>query len=161
MTLRDFAPSDLQAVLALNMQATDPHADIGASLRHYPDLLDIPECFQRGGAFLVGVVADEVVAMGAVERLTSDTFGVRYMRVAIPCQRRGCGRALLNALEERASQLGARTLVLDTTVQQLPAQRLYESAGFAETHRSIVRNLDGAEFQLINYRKVLPVEPMA
>ncbi len=156
LCIRDFEPRDLEAVQALNMHATEPDADIAASLWHYPDLLDIPASFQRDGAFLVGTVRDELVAMGSIHPGEDRAFEVNYIRVAIPYHRHGFGRALMFALEERAMGLGATATFLDTTPQQVPAQRLYESIGYQESHRSVVHNIDGARFDVIHYRKELP-----
>ena len=44
----------------------------------------------------------------------------------------GVGRAILVALEEAASQLGARRVVLETGVHQTAAISLYRRAGFKQ-----------------------------
>jgi len=67
------------------------------------------------------------------------------MRVHRDYQRRGFGRAILDALETRAVELGYTTLHLDTTVDRLPAQRLYLAAGY----RAVESAADG----LIYYEK--------
>jgi len=57
------------------------------------------------------------------------------MRVDIRFQSQGFGRAMLRALEDRARELDYRTLHLDTTTKQAPAQRLYGSCGYHEVGR--------------------------
>jgi ribosomal protein S18 acetylase RimI-like enzyme len=89
-----------------------------------------------GGEFLVGVVAGEVVAMGALRRVSATVAEVKRMRVDARFQRRGLGRAVLRRLEARARELGYRRLRLDTTVRQVPAQRLYRGDGYIEVERA-------------------------
>ena len=63
--------------------------------------------------------------MGALGRLAVDRAEIKRMRARPEHQRRGCGQAILEALEPRAVELGYGTLQLDTPVQQTAAQRLY------------------------------------
>ena len=54
------------------------------------------------GDFLVGLVSDQIVAMGALKK-TGDRRGeLKRMRVSPEFQRRGYGKAILEALERRA-----------------------------------------------------------
>ena len=52
--------------------------------------------------------------------------------------------------ESIARAMGYRTLHLDTSVNFLPAQRLYQSAGYKETHRGRL-----GEFDCIFFEKTL------
>ena len=102
----------------------------------YDDLREIEAVYLRhGGEFLVGTVGDEVVAMGAVKKTGGDRAEIKYMRVDPELQGRGFGQVKLAALERRAAELGYETLHLDTAVRQRGARRLYERAGYRETHR--------------------------
>ena len=101
LVVRDFIPADLDAVLALNMHAQDPDADIPSSLRHYPALLDIATNFQRDGAFLVGILDGTLIAMGSVSPVEDRTFEMDYIRVAMPHHRNGYGRRVVQELEQR------------------------------------------------------------
>ena len=154
MLIRDFAPADIDAVVLLNVRATDPLDTAENSRRYSPDLFDIPTVYQRDGAFLVGEIDAEIVAMGAIQRAHGDSFVLTRIRVAIPHQRRGLARRLVEALEDRARALGGTTITLDTTDRQLPAQRLYESLGYVFTHNSRLENRFGG-FNLVHYRKDL------
>jgi RimJ/RimL family protein N-acetyltransferase len=49
---------------------------------------------------------------------------------------------MLDALERRARELSFRTLHLDTTVSQIPAQQLYLKNGFQEVGRVRLGGLD-------------------
>ena len=73
------------------------------------------------------------------------------MRVHPDYQRRGCGQAILEALEARATELGYNTLQLDTTVQQTAAQSLYVKNQYTETGRAEV-----GDFDVIVYEKTFP-----
>jgi ribosomal protein S18 acetylase RimI-like enzyme len=89
------------------------------------------------GEFLVGVLNCEVVAMGALRRVSEHVGEIKRMRVDVRFQGQGFGQVLLEALEERARELGYGTLRLDTTTTMIPAQRLYESSGYREAARDL------------------------
>jgi ribosomal protein S18 acetylase RimI-like enzyme len=154
MLLRDFKPADFDAVVALNVHATDPDAKVADSTRFNPDLLDIPVYYQASGAFLVGEGEGQIIAMGGVVPINDRNFVMTRIRVAIPHQRRGLARALIHELERRAKLRGGTTITLDTTDKQIPAQRLYESLAYVHTHNSVLRNEFGV-FNLVHYRKEL------
>jgi ribosomal protein S18 acetylase RimI-like enzyme len=59
-----------------------------------------------------------------------DEAEVRALAVAPGAQGRGVGRALLQAVTDRASGQGVRHLVLCTQPEMFAAQHLYEVAGF-------------------------------
>ena len=105
------------------------------------------EYIATGGEFYVGTVDGRVVGMGALMRLSDDRAEIRRMRVHPDFQRRGLGRQMLSALERRAVDLGFRTLVLDTTVQQVPAIRLYTQSGYSEVGRSRKGTFEVLEFE--------------
>jgi ribosomal protein S18 acetylase RimI-like enzyme len=100
------------------------------------DLRSIRETYLSGGGeFLVAVWDDEVVAIGALRRISDTVAEIKRMRVAAHLQGQGIGRVILGRLVERARELGYETLRLDTTSAQIAAQRLYRSSGFRETSR--------------------------
>jgi len=115
------------------------------------DLDAIGETYlERGGEFLVGVDGQQIVAMGALRRCDTDRAELKRMRVHPCVQRRGFGRRLLHSLEERALELGYRTLALDTTVQQQAARALYLNKGYRETGRG-----HAGSFELVFFEKQL------
>jgi ribosomal protein S18 acetylase RimI-like enzyme len=59
-----------------------------------------------------------------------DEAEIRALAVAPDGQGRGTGSALLRAALERAARDGVRHIVLLTQPEMLPAQRLYQRAGF-------------------------------
>jgi ribosomal protein S18 acetylase RimI-like enzyme len=62
--------------------------------------------------------------------LAEDQAHVRMLGVDPQVQRRGLGRALMEASLDLARRAGKRRVTLETTVAMVPAQRLYESMGF-------------------------------
>ena len=105
------------------------------------------EYIATGGEFYVGTADGRVVGMGALMKLSDDRAEIRRMRVHPDFQRRGLGRQMLSALEQRAVDLGFRTLLLDTTVQQVPAIRLYTQSGYKEVGRSRKGTFEVLEFE--------------
>ena len=154
MQLRDFELGDLDAVLRLDLEAFEPELIRLFGTSHPPDLYSIPEAYQLDGAFLIGLVNDEVVATGGVMRSQGGVFELRRMRVAIAHQRHGYGRLMARALEERVLALGGTAIKLDTTIQQIAAQRFYESEGYVETARGQLTNERG-KFDVVYYKKEL------
>jgi ribosomal protein S18 acetylase RimI-like enzyme len=101
------------------------------------DLHEIPDVYlNAGGEFLVGLVAGEIVAMGALRRSDAHRAQITRMRVHPRSQRKGFGHRILERLESRAQDLSYETLHLDTTVEQTAAQAFYRSHGYTETGRT-------------------------
>lgn len=151
LQIRRFEPRDSTAVWALHNRALE---DAGAHVGNGPwddDLRDPEAAYVRaGGEFLVGVFGPELVAMGALRATAGRVGEIKRMRVAPDHQRRGLGAQILHALERRARDLGFQRIHLDTTAQQVAAQRFYRKHGYCEIGRRAL----GA-FELIFYEKVL------
>ena len=64
------------------------------------------------------------------ELLEENEAGIRMLAVLPDAQRRGVGRALLDACVRSARRLERSALMLHTTAWMSTAQHLYESAGF-------------------------------
>ena len=79
---------------------------------------------------------------------------MNYVRIDHGQQRRGFGRQIVAAVEQRALSLGARRMVLNTASWQTGAQRLYEAQGYAVTEHSVLENENG-RFELVHYAKDL------
>ena len=154
LTIRRYQDADREAVWALHNTAL---LDVGVhpgSGEWDADLRDIPgEYFDRGGEFLVGELDGQVVAMAGVRPLDAETMDIRKMRIGPDCQRRGFGRAILEALHAFARSHGARKLTLHTTVRQTPAHALYRSFGYREVDRAQIYG-----FECIHFEKTLADE---
>lgn len=88
------------------------------------------------GVFLVveseidGTIED--VGCGGIRRVDDRTYEVKHLWVQPRTRGQGLGRRLLTELEQRASDLGATRVVLDTNASQAAAAQLYRSAGYEE-----------------------------
>ncbi len=151
LRIRRFQGSDQDAVWALHQHALH-HAGAHAGSGPWDDdLRTIHRVYlEQGGEFVVGLLDDELVAMGALRRTDPQRAEIKRMRVAPNVQRRGFGRRILEHLEARATELGYTRLHLDTTAQQLAAQALYHSHGYRETARE-----QRERFELIFFEKTL------
>ena len=79
-----------------------------------------------------------LVTMGGLRRVDDDTAEMVRLRVHPDVQRRGSGAATVLALEERARELGYRSLRGDTTDRQGAAMALYRRFGWRETRRKVI-----------------------
>ncbi len=143
MEIRPFKPSDAEAVWELHNLALQ---ETGAHLGNGPwddDLKNIPEVYkQNQGCFLVGVLDNRIVAMGALKRTDMNRGEIKRMRVHPDFQRRGFGAQILIALETEAKHLGYKILHLDTTTLQTAAQKLYEKYGYRKIGKTKFKGLD-------------------
>lgn len=152
MKIRRYREGDHDEVWSLHdiaLRATNgAHAE---DPKLYDDLHHIEESYiDSGGEFVVGVESGRIVAMGALNRSSSDRAEIKRMRVHPDSQRRGFGRAVLRRLEARAVELGYTALHLDTSLLQVAAQSFYVQNGYAETGRSKF-----GTFDIILYEKRL------
>jgi putative acetyltransferase len=94
---------------------------------------DVDKLRQPGVTFWSAWLFGELAGCGALKQLDAERGEIKSMRVADPFLGRGIGRAILNHIMGEARGRGLRTLWLETGsgAAFTPAQRLYESAGFA------------------------------
>src|SRR5690242_10036061 len=139
-TLRRYTPADQKAVEQLHVQAMQ---QTGAYLGRGPwddDVYAIEAVYlKHQGEFLIGEYDGLFVAMVALKHTNPHHAEIKRMRVQADYQGRGYGQIILEELEARARALGYRTLHLDTSILQLPAQKLYEKNGFREVGRDKYR----------------------
>ncbi|HLL66112.1 MAG TPA: ribosomal protein S18-alanine N-acetyltransferase [Micromonosporaceae bacterium] len=74
--------------------------------------------------------AGRVLGYAGLSATPPDEAWVQNIAVRSDAQRRGVGRALLEALLVQARRLGCRRTLLEVAVDNGPAQRLYDSFGF-------------------------------
>lgn len=159
-TLRRYTPADQEAVEQLHVTAMQ---QTGAYLGRGPwddDVYAIEEAYLKDeGEFLVGEEDGLFVAMGALKRTGEQRAEVKRMRVAREYQGRGYGQRILEELEARARALGYQVLHLDTSLLQIPAQRLYEKNGFRKVGTDIYQQEVGEDtyqpLEVILYEKQL------
>jgi ribosomal protein S18 acetylase RimI-like enzyme len=97
------------------------------------------------GALLLLKYAGELVGCVGLRRLGNDAEMKRLY--VIPTARgRGAGRALVEAICNKARDLGYRRIVLDTLPSMIEAQALYEAMGFTETQSYYQNPIAGTKF---------------
>jgi GNAT superfamily N-acetyltransferase len=84
------------------------------------------------GAFAVGYLDGEAVAMGAWRRLGNDRAELKRMYVDDRYRGRGFSRTVLTWLEESALEHGVTVMVLETNQNHPAAIALYRSAGYTD-----------------------------
>ncbi len=142
-TLRRYTPADQEAVEYLHVHAIQ---QTGAYLGRGPwddDVYAIEEVYLTNhGEFLIGEWDGVFVAMGALRRTSPERAEIKRMRVYPAYQGRGFGQLMLSELETRARAMGYKTLHLDTSVLQIPAQKLYAKNGYHEVGRDRYQNIE-------------------
>ena len=133
ITFRSYQPHDHDTVWSVFAACTH---QLGFGLGSWDDdMHNIPDSYQASGEFIVGESDGQVVAFAGLRCDSPDRAEIRRVGVHPDMQQRGFGRALIHALEQRASNLGIRYLYLDTSVSQIAAQRLYRACGYREVER--------------------------
>jgi GNAT superfamily N-acetyltransferase len=105
----------------------DTGFDPAASLPADPDEMRLPS-----GVFLIAVRGTEPIGCGALKLHGEEPTELKRMWVASSARGLGLGRRLLEALEQRAGELGSGTLRLETNRTLTEAIAMYRSAGYQE-----------------------------
>jgi GNAT superfamily N-acetyltransferase len=149
LLIRRYRPEDREMVLRLHEIGLRETGTFVEGWDLDEDLLDIEDTYLNdSGEFLVGVLGGRIVAIGALRRIAPGRAEIKRMRVDPAFQRRGFGQAILDALEERAPELGYATLHLDTTARQHAARHLYAKNGYREVRRGRI-----GPFECVFYEK--------
>ena len=90
------------------------------------------EMLAPAGAFLVGYEDERPIAIGGLRRLEDAVCEIKRMYVVPDARSRGAGRALLQALEQTARELGYERARLDAGPEQRHSRALFEHAGYVE-----------------------------
>ena len=138
MLIRRYQAQDNEAIKALHYAGL---AQFGATEDPYldSDLDDIEGVYiNNNGEFLVGIHEDELIAMGALRKVSATRGEIRRLRVRTDYQRQGYGQSILLKLLDVAAELGYTELILDTVANNTLAQQLFKKFSFVETHRGKV-----------------------
>jgi len=150
--IRTYQPANFNAVFNLHnvaLEATGAHVGNG---NWDSDLLNIESVYlQDNGSFLVGILDNQIIAMGALRKITKEIYEIKRLRVLLQFQRRGFGQQILDALEKEAIQRGYKLMRSDTTILQTASQALHLKNGCKE----IRRTKEGHPFETIFYEKHL------
>jgi N-acetylglutamate synthase-like GNAT family acetyltransferase len=133
--IRPFRPTDRDAAVALVLGIQRDEFGIPITAEDQPDLLEVPQHYQRGnGNFWVAVEADTVVGTIGLLDIGHAHGALRKMFVT-PSHRgagHGVGAGLLRILLGWAREKRMTHVFLGTTLQFQAAQRFYQKAGFTE-----------------------------
>jgi ribosomal protein S18 acetylase RimI-like enzyme len=131
LKIRQVIESDTDSIWELHnraLEGTDAHVGNGPwdeELREpRRSYLDV------GGEFLVALDGDTLIGMGAFLPTSTECVAIKRMRVEPSRQRQGVGQEVLLALESAARLRGFSEAALETTEQQVAAQRFYEANGY-------------------------------
>jgi putative acetyltransferase len=142
--IRDAQPADYPAVAQLmrdfirwhyerhvtDRAMIDSYFDDAAyesELRGLPGYYEAPD-----GALLVGQIDGRVVGCVALKRLDETQCEMKRLFVDPAAHGIGAGKALAQAIIERAKSFGYSTMMLDTGPKQVEAQGLYRKLGFRD-----------------------------
>ncbi|MEN3112562.1 GNAT family N-acetyltransferase [Uliginosibacterium paludis] len=131
--IASFEPRHAAAVVALILPIQQQEFGLPITLQDQPDLLSIPDFYQRGsGGFWVALEAEQVVGSIALIDIGARRGVIRKMFVAASHRgrARGVAQGLLGALLGHAREAGLAELMLGTTERYLAAHRFYERNGF-------------------------------
>jgi len=120
------SPDAASLIAALNAELLAAFPEPGET--HFS--LSNAQVSSGAGAFLVAYSDDAAVGCGAVRLLDGSTAELKRMYVSPSVRGRGIGRALVEALEREARQLGATKVVLAKGTRLAPAIGLYVSMGY-------------------------------
>lgn len=84
----------------------------------------------KGGYILVALLEDEVVGVVAMSKMTNDCFELSKMGVRPSAHGHGIGRLLCQSVIDKARQVGAQKLFLESNTILEPAINLYYKLGF-------------------------------
>lgn len=123
-----FESSAVQALLDEwnnEIRATNPSFSAAGGSTVEPSEFSAPH-----GVFVLAVDMETPVGCGGLRRLTSTKGEIKRLFVCRAARGRGVGRALLDALEERAPRLGFTQIRLDTGGGEPDVLALFRSANY-------------------------------
>jgi len=129
LVFRPVGALDLDRAAALHRQAFEPAGERPWTRRDMAELLASP------GVFGLFVGPDGREDGFALWRTAADEAELLTIAVQSDRRRDGLGRALLEAVVERARHGGAQNLFLEVGADNAPARSLYSQAGFVEVGR--------------------------
>jgi ribosomal protein S18 acetylase RimI-like enzyme len=145
----------------LNAQTGENLEVVRKLFEEYRDSLDFDLCFQNfnkelsnlpgeyappTGCLLLAMYEGRAAGCIALRRIDKKICEMKRLYVRPQFQRKGIGRALAEAIIERAKTAGYKQMRLDTTPTMDAARGLYESLGFEEIEAYRYNPLKGAVF---------------
>ena len=139
MRFREVDVTSAEALALLDAYFAERAAGFPAEQGAYRPSYPTAEQFTPpAGVFLLVEDAAEVIGCGGIRRIDphpgtrAERFEVKHLWLAPAARGHGAGRRLLEELERRAVEFGARELVLDTNASLEAAGGLYRSSGYVD-----------------------------
>ena len=125
----DYRPEYRDAFRDINLEWVQEMFEVEAADR---EVLDHPQehILDDGGVIVLATVNGVPMGTGALKKTGPDEYELTKMGVLKASRGLGLGRLVLDALIERAVQLGAKRLYLLTNTDCGTAIKLYEKRGF-------------------------------
>uniref|UniRef100_A0A8C5QVK9 N-acetyltransferase domain-containing protein n=1 Tax=Leptobrachium leishanense TaxID=445787 RepID=A0A8C5QVK9_9ANUR len=117
------------------------------------DMLNIDMYYMQRDGYCFWVVESGGEVVGAVAAVPSPLSGgekrteLKRMTIAKRFRGRGIAKVLCGTVIDFARQTGCVSVVLETSLPQVNAQKLYERMGFRKTHRYVIKPLFVTFFQ--------------
>jgi len=125
----DYSPAYQKAFKALNVEWISQYWTL-----EKPDFmaLDDPDNYilKQGGSILITLYDKIAVGCCALIKMDNSTYELAKMAVSPTVQGKGIGLRLGNEIIEKAKQLGAKRLYLESNTVLAPAVNLYKKLGF-------------------------------
>ena len=131
--LEPFQPGDQEPAKRLILAGLEQHWGV-LDLSMNPDLDDIAASY-AGAIFLGARQAGRIVGTGALVPRPDGVAEIVRMSVDRQLRRQGLGRMILSELHRRATRMGFRRIVLETTEAWQEVVAFYLDYGFHITHR--------------------------
>jgi GNAT superfamily N-acetyltransferase len=122
---------------------------VDLAFQHFDrELADLPGDYApKTGALLLAVEGDgPALGCVALRRLEPGLCEMKRLYVRPAARGRGVGRALIEAIVDRARLLDYRAMRLDTLPVQSDAQRLYQAVGFVDIAPYRLNPIEGTRF---------------
>ena len=133
-----FAEKYRQDVVDVILPILQSEFDFAVTLDQQPDLLDIPNFYQKdNGNFWIALSDGVVVGTISLLIIGNGRGALRRMFVkeSFRGKKYGLARSLLDALLQWCLTIGVREVYLGTTEKFLAAHRFYEKNGFTEIQK--------------------------
>ena len=130
-----FSPGHEAGVVSVVLPIQQLEFGIAITLEDQPDLLSIPDVYQKGaGNFWVALSAGEVVGTVGLIDIGHGQVALRkmFVRASFRGRDRGVAAGLLQAVADWADQRRLKDVFLGTTSKYLAAHRFYEKNSFSE-----------------------------
>lgn len=129
VTVVDYAPQFQEAFKQLNYAWIEEYFSVEDTDRHY---LENPEStiLQAGGHILIALYNGAAVGTCALIKIDDAHFELAKMAVADTARGRGIGRQLGEAAIQKARELGAQKLLIESNTVLTAAINLYYALGF-------------------------------